>query len=330
MGRIHLPVVRCGESAAGCPAKTNLDFVRSETEAVTSLDGELQTMASKEVTHSRVAIQGDLGSNSDMAARLAAGGEGLATPEILACALSDEVLEALDSGAAGWAVLPIENSLHGSVAEHYDLLLRHAVRITGETLLHIQHNVIAAPGVALADIRRVLSHPVALSQCRQWLRHRPEIEAVPFSDTAGGVRHVMEQGLNDTAAIAPLLAAKHYGGRVLVEAIEDHKENYTRFFTLRPGAATEHDRVADADKLSVAFSLEHRPGTLVRALEALGLCGLDLTRIESRPVPGSPWEYIFFVDARFVDPKQADAAMTSLGESCRMVKELGRYRAARA
>lgn len=265
-----------------------------------------------------------------MAARLAASAMGLPVPDLLACALSAEVLEALDSGAAGWAVLPIENSLHGSVAEHYDLLLEHPVRITGETLLHIQHNVIAAPGVKLADVRRVLSHPVALSQCRQWLRRRPEIEAVPFSDTAGGVRHVIENRLTDTAAIAPKLAAEHYGGCVLVEAIEDHRENYTRFFTLQLAAADSALAVsAEADKLSVAFSLEHRPGTLVRALEALGLCALDLTRIESRPVPGSPWEYIFFVDARFADATQADAAIASLRENCRMVKELGRYRAAR-
>ena len=287
-------------------------------------------MISGNVENKRVAIQGELGSNSDMAARLAASEAGLAPVEILACTLSTEVLEALVSGAAGWGVLPIENSLHGSVAEHYDLLLDNAVLITGETLLHIQHNLIAVPGVKLAEVRRVLSHPVALSQCRHWLRAHPEIEAVPFHDTAGGVRHVIEKGLKDTAAIAPLLAAQQYGGTVLAEAIEDHKENYTRFFTLCP-SAEKYEPAANCviDKLSVAFSLEHRPGTLVRALEALGLCGLDLTRIESRPVPGSPWEYIFFVDARFDDPTQADSAMASLEASCRMVKELGRYRAAR-
>lgn len=274
-----------------------------------------------------VAIQGEPGSNSAMAARLAAiRGDDL-DPRLLPCAVSGQVFEALASGSADYAVLPIENSLHGSVAEHYDLLLDYPVCVVGETLLHIQHNVIAAPGVKLDAVRRVLSHPVALSQCRQWLRAHLAIEVVPFHDTAGAVRHILEQGWTDAAAIAPKLAADHYGGQVLAEAIEDHRENYTRFFTLR---RSDGDcGIRDSDKISVAFSLEHRPGTLVRALEALGLCGLDLTRIESRPVPGSPWEYIFFVDARFADPAQADAAVASLRAICRMVRELGRYRSAR-
>ena len=271
-----------------------------------------------------VAIQGEAGSNSAMAAQLALTTQGSAHLELLACAVSGQVFEALGSGLAEFAVLPIENSLHGSVAEHYDLLLEYPVRVVGETLLHIRHNVIAAPGTKLAVIRRVLSHPVALSQCRRWLRAHPGVEAVPFHDTAGAVRHILEHGDADAAAIAPDLAARHYGGEVIVEGIEDHAENYTRFFTLQPAAAD--CVIAECDKLSVAFSLEHRPGTLVRALEALGLCGLDLTRIESRPVPGSPWEYIFFVDARFSDPTQADAALASLRANCAMVKELGRYR----
>ncbi len=276
----------------------------------------------------RVAIQGQAGSNSELAARLAADSAGLPQPELVACVVSAEVFEALESGEADFAVLPIENSLHGSVTEHYDLLLDYPVRVIGETLLHIQHNVIAAPGVPIEAITRVLSHPVALSQCRRWLRAWPMIEAVPFHDTAGAVRHVVEQRLANTAAIAPRLAAEQYGGNVLLAGIEDHRENYTRFFTLIPADAD--NEAAAVDKISVAFSLEHRAGTLVRALEALGRCGLNLTRIESRPVPGSPWEYIFFVDARFADVTQADAAIESLRKNCGMVKELGRYRAARA
>jgi prephenate dehydratase len=279
-----------------------------------------------QIVRNRIAIQGEQGSNSAMAAEIAARNAGVAATEIVTCAHSAQVFDALALGQADWAVLPIENSLHGSVAEHYDLLLEHPVRIAGETLLHIQHNVIAAPGVKLQDVKRVLSHPVALAQCRQWLRARPGIEPVPFYDTAGGVRHLMELGLRDTAAIAPQLAADHFHACVLVEAIEDHRENYTRFFTLQPIETESAD--TQADKLSVAFSLDHRPGTLLLALEALGICRLNLTRIESRPVPGSPWEYVFFVDARFDDETQADAALAGLRQNCRMVKELGRYRAA--
>jgi prephenate dehydratase len=279
-----------------------------------------------QIVRNRIAIQGEQGSNSAMAAEIAARNAGVAATEIVTCAHSAQVFDALALGQADWAVLPIENSLHGSVAEHYDLLLEHPVRIAGETLLHIQHNVIAAPGVKLQDVKRVLSHPVALAQCRQWLRARPGIEPVPFYDTAGGVRHLMELGLRDTAAIAPQLAADYFHACVLVEAIEDHRENYTRFFTLQPIETESAD--TQADKLSVAFSLDHRPGTLLLALEALGICRLNLTRIESRPVPGSPWEYVFFVDARFDDETQADAALAGLRQNCRMVKELGRYRAA--
>lgn len=283
-------------------------------------------MTPQKGARNRIAIQGEQGSNSAMAALIAARDCGLAAHEIVTCAHSAHVFDLLVSGHADCAVLPIENSLHGSVAEHYDLLLENPVRIIGETMLHIEHNLIAAPGVQLQDVKRVLSHPVALAQCRYWLRARPEIEVVPFYDTAGGVRHLMELGLRDTAAIAPRLAAEHFSACVLVEAIEDHRENYTRFFTLR--SMGNEDVETQPDKLSVAFSLEHSPGTLVRALQALHRCGLDLTRIESRPVPGSPWEYVFFVDARFAEVEQANAALTELKGHCRMVKELGRYQAA--
>ncbi len=223
------------------------------------------------------------------------------------------------------AVLPIENSLHGSVAEHYDLLLGHEVSVVGETLLRIRHNVVAAPGVRMDEVRRVLSHPVALSQCRRWLRAHPEIEAVPFYDTAGSVKQVMEVGWRDTAGIAPALAAREYGAEVLVAGVEDHAENFTRFLVLTRGVSAE---VEGANKLSVAFSVEHRPGTLLEALEAFRGVGLNLTKIESRPVQGRPWEYVFFVDVRFEDEGRVGAALTGLRGTCQMVKELGRYRAA--
>ena len=226
---------------------------------------------------------------------------------------------------ADLAVLPIENSLHGSVAEHYDLLLTHPVTITGESLLRVRHNLIAAPGVALENIRQVLSHPVALSQCRRWLRAHPALTAVPFYDTAGSVKHLMESGLRDTAGIAPVLAAEQYGAHVLAAGIEDHPDNFTRFLTLKKGPALPE---AAANKLSVAFSVEHRPGTLLHALESFRSAGLNLTHIESRPVLGSPWEYIFFVDVRFESPAAIDLALTGLRACCQMVKELGRYPAA--
>ncbi len=283
----------------------------------------------------RIAIQGELGSNSHMAA--------LAFPEdtesdrdgiyqIVPCSQSTEVFERLQDGSADFAVLPIENSLHGSVFEHYDLLLEHTVRVRGETLLRIRHNVIAVPGVELHQLRSIRSHPVALSQCRRWLRAHPSIEVVPFYDTAGSVKSVMEQGARESAGIAPALAAQQYGAEILVAGIEDHAENYTRFLLLTaeelPTRAAEFVQSQRVDKMSLAFTVEHRPGTLISALEVFRDAGLNLTKIESRPVHGHPWEYIFFVDVRFERETQADEALRALEMQCTVVRELGRYRAA--
>ena len=287
----------------------------------------------------KIAIQGELGSNSHMAALAMLGserGDRAGELEIVACTTSAEVFERVISGEVAGAVLPIENSLHGSVAEHYDLLLAQQVRIVRESLLRVRHNLIARPGTRFADIRRAISHPVALSQCRRWFAAHPEIEAVNFYDTAGSVKHVMAAGLGDTAGIAPELAARQYGAEVLVFGIEDHAENYTRFLLLvREAAAWEGGRSADglpargeANKSSIAFSVMHRPGTLVLALEEFARAGVNLTKIESRPVPGMPWEYVFFVDLRFDSETQIDRALAAVAGHCEMVKELGRYVAA--
>jgi prephenate dehydratase len=275
----------------------------------------------------RVAIQGELGSNSHMAALAMLG-----DIDIVPCTVSPEVFEAVVNGQVDGAVLPIENSLHGSVAEHYDLLLEQAVKLVRESSLRIRHNLIAAPGVELAEIRHVLSHPVALSQCRRFLRDFAQADALPFYDTAGSVKHVIAAGLRDTAGVAPMLAAEQYGAQVLVAGIEDHAENYTRFHLVVRENDLEHAglsaQTGEANKMSLAFAVEHRPGSLVAALEKLRGSGADLTKIESRPVPGRPWEYVFYVDLRFHGGAMADAAVSALLPCCGMVKELGRYRAA--
>src|SRR5258707_1233317 len=246
---------------------------------------------------------------------------------IIACTVSAQVLAKVVGGEVDGAVLPIENSLHGSVAEHYDLLLELPVRIERESLLRIRHNVIGMPGVKLAEVRKVMSHPVALSQCRRFLAEHPEIEVVPFYDTAGSVKHVMKAGLREVAGIAPGLAAREYGGEVLVPGVEDHAENYTRFHLLLREYAAGGEAVDGADKMSLAFAIEHRPGTLVAALERLARAGVNLTKIESRPVPGSPWEYVFYVDVRFDSAEEAEAALAALREHCRTARLLGRFRA---
>jgi prephenate dehydratase len=272
-----------------------------------------------------VAIQGERGSNSHMAAFALLG-----PVDVLPCVLSVDVLAALVENRVDAAVLPIENSLHGSVAEHYDLLLTNPVRIDAESLLRVRHNLIAAPGVELADIRTVLSHPVALSQCRDFLAGFTQARAIPFYDTAGSVKHLMAWDLRDTAGIAPVLAAEEYQANVLVAGIEDHAQNYTRFHLVRRSSDAVPKSVLEADKLSAAFAVDHKPGTLVNALQRLAEVGVNLTKIESRPVPGQPWEYVFFVEFRYEGAQMAEAGLSALRSASRMVKELGRYRAAAA
>ncbi len=152
---------------------------------------------------------------------------------ILSCNVSAEVMARVVAGDVDAAVLPIENSLHGSVAEHYDLLLELDVRIERESLLRIRHNLITMPGVSLSEIRRVISHPVALSQCRKFLASHPEFEVMPFYDPAGSVKYLMENGLRDVGGIAPQLAAVQYGGAIVLPSIEDNTQNFTRFHLIR-------------------------------------------------------------------------------------------------
>jgi prephenate dehydratase len=271
----------------------------------------------------RVAIQGELGSFSHEAALgfFPQGGV-----EIVACALSAEVFERLERGEVDAAVVPIENSLAGPVAEHYDLLLTHDAAIERESMLRIRHNLIGMPGAKLEGLRRVMSHPIALAQCRRFLAGQPQMQVQPFYDTAGSVKHVVATNDATQAGIASAQAAKEYGGEIVRADIEDNAENFTRFHVVRRAGECAVD--AAANKISLAFGLENKPGTLVKALEKLAAAGADLTKIESRPVPGKPWEYIFYVDVRYAEPAVAEKALAALQAHCPMVKELGRYKAA--
>jgi prephenate dehydratase len=269
----------------------------------------------------KIAIQGEPGSFSHEAAmKLVPDGE------IVPCPLSAEVFAAVESGAAEAAVIPIENSLAGSVAEHFDLLLTHNVRVVRETLLRIRHNLIGLSGVATEEIERVLSHPVALAQCRKYLAAHPRMESVAFYDTAGSVKQLVKLRERRTAGIASEAAAKYYGAQILAAGIEDNPENYTRFFLVRRAAEAVND--PQANKISLAFSVENRPGSLVAALNELAAMGTNMTKIESRPVHGKPWEYIFFVDCQIHSSEEATRAIEALRPHCAMVKELGRYREA--
>lgn len=269
----------------------------------------------------RIAIQGEPGSFSHEAALKA---QPQAT--LLPCALSADVFAAVDAGNADAAMIPIENSLAGSVLEHYDLLLAHDVAVQSEWLLRIRHNLIGVPGARLEKVRQAYSHPVALAQCRRFFQQHPEIEAAPYYDTAGSVKQLMELRDPSVAAIASTQAARHYGGEILQAGIEDNPENYTRFFLIRKRERLEAE--AHPDKVSLAFSVENRPGSLVEALQVFAGLGTNVTRLESRPVPGRPWEYVFYADYQLERPATADVALKMLKDHCSMVRELGRYRAA--
>jgi prephenate dehydratase len=269
----------------------------------------------------KVAIQGELGSFSHEAAA-----KMLASAIFVPCARSAEVFDRVEDGSATLAVLPIENSLAGSVAEHFDLLLTRDVSVHSEFHLRVRHNLIAPPGVSLQNVRRVFSHPVALDQCRDFFRSRPGVQAVPFYDTAGSVRHVVSEGWKDAAAIAGRQAARLYGGQVLLEGIEDDQQNYTRFLLISKSAKSGRG----ANKTSIAFALKNEAGALFKALSVFALRDISLSKIESRPMRGHPWEYVFFVDILRGDDEAARNALRHLAEIAEFVKVLGIYPAAKA
>jgi prephenate dehydratase len=267
----------------------------------------------------KVAIQGEAGSFSHEAARRMLPG-----CSIVPCARSREVFDRLEAGKVPVAVIPIENTLAGTVTEHADLLLACDVFIQREFHLRIVHNLIAAPRVRQADLRRAFSHPVALDQCRDFFRRNPGIEATPFYDTAGSVKHVIASGLRDASGIASRHAASVYRGRILAAGIEDDKRNFTRFFLLR-----KRKRVLPgADKTSIAFGLKNVPGALYRALGVFTERDISLSKIESRPIRGRPWEYVFCADFLRGDDRLAKGALLQLKAVADMVKVLGVYPAA--
>src|SRR5579864_7232875 len=277
----------------------------------------------------KVAIQGELGSFSHEAAE-----KMLPQCTVVPCGRSAEVFDRVQSGSVEAAVIPIENTLAGTVAEHADLLVSRSVFIQAEYLLRIVHNVIAAPGVQMKALRRVLSHPVALDQCRNFFRRHAQIEAVPFYDTAGSVKHVIENKLKDSAGIAGRQAAREYSGKILEAGFEDEKSNFTRFFLIRkPGNTSGGDGYQrliprGANKTSIAFKVKNVPGALFKSLSVFALRDISLSKIESRPMRGRPWEYVFYVDYLRGDDEPARNALRHLGEVADFVKVLGVYRAA--
>src|ERR1700719_5291157 len=235
-----------------------------------------------------VAFQGERGSFSEEAAYKLLGRR----IRLKACESFSMMFESVTSGKARYCLAPIENTLAGSVYENYDHLIANDLHITAEVSLRIVHNLIAFPGTTLKNLRQVYSHPVALAQCGEFFKRHPKIEKVPFYDTAGSVKMLDERRLQGAAAIASRIAADVYKARMLAKHLEDHPENYTRFLLISKTARIR----PTANKVSIVFSTRNVPGALFKCLSVFALRDLDLTKMESRPLRGRPWEYFFCLD----------------------------------
>src|SRR5713226_520233 len=217
-----------------------------------------------------------------------------------------DVAQAVLEHRADLGLLPIENSVVGSIAQNFDLIAESGLAIVGEVVTSVHHCLLGVPGASRAAVRRVLSHPVALAQCERFLRSLTGVEVVAFYDTAGAAADVARQGDRSLAAIAGALAAERYGLAILAERIEDEPHNQTRFLLVAAEAASPPGVAA---KTTLLLKLPHRPGTLARALAPIAAAGLNLTKLESRPDRTTPWEYLFYLDveARATDPAMAGA-----------------------
>ena len=268
----------------------------------------------------RVAFQGIAGAYSEEAIRQFFG----SGVESIPCRTLDDVFPVVESGDADYGMVPVENAVAGSVPRSYELLMERDLRIYAETILHVQHMLLAVPGTTLDDLKRVRSHPQALAQCQRYLG-RHGLEAEPAFDTAGSARDLAADPEPGVAAIASALAAELYGLEILGSGIQDFPFNYTRFFVL---ALSDPPR-AQRTKTSLVFSSRHQPGALYECLGEFATRGVNLTKIESRPRLNRPWQYIFYLDfeGHWQDP-ECEAAILGLLRRSSFVKLLGSYPAA--
>jgi prephenate dehydratase len=304
-------------------------------------------MSDSEQSRPRVAFQGEHGAFSEAAAIQLLGEEIITVPR----ATFDSAFRAIAEGAADALLAPVENSLAGSVVRVYDLLLESNLGIVAETILPIEHHLIGCPGATLNGLKSVSSHPMALAQCEKFFLSHPELKRLPAEDTAGSVRDVLASADKSAAGIAGRQAAMRYGGVILAESIQDNIENFTRFVLLIPvrrdesGAAwcssswaspaetdlavewfvRRYDRAPTHLKMSLALRLAHKPGALLAALQPFARHGINLLKIESRPIHGSPWEYQFFLDVQTDAPAQLEQALKELAVATSFLRILGGY-----
>jgi arogenate/prephenate dehydratase len=265
----------------------------------------------------RIAYQGEPGAFSEAAARRVD-----PAAELMACRTFEEVFDAVEGGPAGCGVLPIENSIGGTIHRNYDLLLEHQLSIVGETEVPVVHHLLALPGATLEGLRRIYSHPQGLAQCERFLRRLSGVEVIATYDTAGSAKMVADTGALDAAAIASARAGHVFGLVSLAASIQDFDDNVTRFIIVgrRP-----FDHVTPR-KTTIVFTVPNEPGALFKALSVFALRGIDLTKLESRPVRGRPWEYLFYADlAASREDLRCARALGHLAEFAPMLRTLGSY-----
>jgi len=266
----------------------------------------------------KIAFQGEPGAYSEAAIHERYGIGPIPVP----CETFEEVFARVAVGECERGFIPIENSLAGSIHRNYDLLLQNSVEVVGEYYLHVHHCLIALPEADIGDIRRVISHPQALAQCESYLRTLQGVKVEPSYDTAGSVKLIAEQRDPGLAAIASRRAAELYGMKVLSQDIEDHAANITRFLVI----ARQPLPPSDDAKTSIVFSIKNQPGSLFKALSVFALRDIDLTKIESRPLVGKPWEYLFYVDfAGSIQQAVVSRALAHLDEYAGFLRVLGSY-----
>jgi prephenate dehydratase len=283
-------------------------------------------MKPKRSRRERIAFQGERGAFSQVAVHQLLGPE----VEVVPLPRFEDIFRSLKENQVDGSVVPIENTLAGSVHENYDHLQHYQLPIVGETSVRIVHNLIVPPGVTFAKLRRVYSHPVALNQCLRFFEANPAIERVPFYDTAGSVKTIMQDRAPDAGAIASRVAAEIYGARILRRSIEDDRQNFTRFFLLRTSEyLRRHPLQPDAARLwktSLVFTTRNVPGALFRSLSAFALRDLNVIKIESRPLRGKPWEYLFYLDfLGRIDAPVCQNALNHLREQADLLQILGCY-----
>jgi len=267
---------------------------------------------------SRIAFQGQLGAFSHRACLKIFGSR----IKPLHCLSFEEVFRAVAGRKAELAVIPIENTLAGSIHKNFDLLARYPLEVVAETSLRVVHHLIAHPGVGLRQIRQIYSHPAALEQCARLLGRLKAVQTVSLYDTAGSVKFIRDRGLRHAAAIASEDAARIYGMKILRRGIEDDPENYTRFLAL----ARRDQYPRGGGKTSIVFGLKNEPGALFKALSVFALRNIDLSKIESRPIRGKPWEYLFYLDLQCdIRSRECLNALRHLRELAPYFKILGSY-----